>query len=218
MVLQVIASLQKIKNEASLHLFNFTAKLPTTCYTRQSSNGPSININHNVFKNCWQFSLTIIEWKKLDSNIRTSPSSTLFKKKILEFIRPHPNRIFNDPNSSGLTYFTRLSVALSPLLDQKFRHNFRYSLSPTYNFGKATELRKRYPLHCSHFMHETQSLLQNFEKINPHMISMNKSSPLTQLLLYGYIMNIPDNTNTFVLNYVNDYIPSLKWLVNHLIL
>ena len=162
--------------------------------------------------------MTIIEWKKLDSNICTSPSCSLFKKKILEFIRPHPNNIFNVPKSLGLTYFTRLSVVLSPLLDQKFRHNFRYSLSPIYNFGEATELRKLYLLHCSHFMHERQPLLQNFEKSNPYMISMIKNSPLTQRLLYGYIMNIPDHLNTFILNYVNDYIPSSKWLVNHLIL
>ena len=58
-----------------------------------------------------------------------SPSYKLFRKRILEFIRPHPNSIFNVPNCLGLTYLTRLRVGLSHLREHKFRHNFRHSLN-----------------------------------------------------------------------------------------
>ena len=126
------------------------------------------------------------------------------KRKFLEFIRPHPNGIFNVLNSLGLTHHTRSWVGLSPLRNQKFRHNFRYSLSPIHNCSEATEPTKHHLLHCSNFKHERQSLPQNFEKRNPNMIFMNESSLLTQRLLYGYIMNIPGHTNTFLLNYVID--------------
>ena len=126
------------------------------------------------------------------------------KRNFLEFIRPHPNSIFNVLNSLSLTHLTRLCVGLSPLRDQKFRHNFRYSLSPIHNCGEANEPTKHYLLHCSNVKHERQSLPQKFEKRNPNMISMNESSLLTQHLLYGYIMNIPGHTNAFPLNYVID--------------
>ena len=95
--------------------------------------------------------INIIEWNKLDSNIRCSPSYKLFRKRILEFIRPQPNSIFNVPNSLGLTYLTRLRVGLSHLREHKFRHNFRDSLNPICNCSNAIESTKHYLHHCSNF-------------------------------------------------------------------
>ena len=49
-----------------------------------------------------------MEWDKLHSNTRASPSNLLSEKRILEFIRSHPNSNFHVCNSFGLTYLTRL--------------------------------------------------------------------------------------------------------------
>ena len=127
--------------------------------------------------------------ENLDSNSHCSPFYKLFRKRILEFIRPEPNSIFNFPNSLGLSYLTRLRFDLSHLGEHKFRHNFRDSLYPICNSGNGIELSKHYFLHCSNFKNERHCLLQNVRIVNPNVLSMNEDS-LTQLLLYG------DNTLT----------------------
>ena len=66
-----------------------------------------------------------------DSNIRSSPSYKFFRKRILKYIRPSPNRTFNVPNCLGLTYLTRLRDAVS--------HYFQDSLNPVCNCINAIE-------------------------------------------------------------------------------
>ena len=48
---------------------------------------PLFNVKHDYFKNSF-FPSTVIEWNKLDSNIRNPENLALFKKHILAFIRP----------------------------------------------------------------------------------------------------------------------------------
>ena len=36
-----------------------------------------------------------MEWNKIDVNIRNPTSFNVFKRVILEFIRPEPNQVFN---------------------------------------------------------------------------------------------------------------------------
>ena len=89
----------KIKNKSPSYLYHLIPKPLTAYSTHNSENLPSIKANHSFFKNTF-FPSTIIEWNKLDSNIRCSPSYKRFRKRILEFIRPQPNSIFNVPNLS----------------------------------------------------------------------------------------------------------------------
>ena len=142
-----------IKKEPPSYHYHLIPKPLTSYATRNSENLPPIKANHSFFKNTF-FPSTIIEWNKLDSNIRCPPSYKLFRKRIQEFIRLRPNSIFNVPNSLGLTYLTRLFVGLIHLREHKFRHDFRYSLSPICNCGNAIESIKHYLLHCSNFRNE----------------------------------------------------------------
>ena len=154
------------------------------------------------------FSSTIIEWNKLGSDIRCSPSYKILRKQIPEFIRPQPKSIFNVPNSLGLIYLTRLRVGLSYLREHKFRHNFRDSLKPICNCSNSIESTKHYLLNCSNFKNERQTLLQNIRNVDPNLLAMNEDT-LTHLSLYGD-NTLMDNTNTFLLNYVIEYITSTK--------
>ena len=154
------------------------------------------------------FPSTIIEWNKLDSNICCSPSYKLFRKRILEFIRPQPNSIFNVPNSLGLTYLTRLRVGLSHWHEHKFRHNFRDSLNPICNCSSAIESTKHYLLQRLNSKNEKQTLLQNVRNVNLNLLSINKDV-LTQLLLFGD-NTLTDKRNTFLLNSVIEYITSTE--------
>ena len=89
-------------------------------------NVPLMKVNHNFFKNKY-FPSTIIEWNKLDANFRDSLSHSIFKKRILEFIRPSPDSIFNSCSSVGLNYLTILRFGLNHLDEHIFRPNFRDS-------------------------------------------------------------------------------------------
>ena len=81
-----------IKNESPAYLYHLIPTPLTSYSTHNSENLPLIKAIHSFFKNTF-FPVTIIGWNKLDSNIRCSPFYKVFRKRILEFIRPRPNSI-----------------------------------------------------------------------------------------------------------------------------
>ena len=78
------------KNEHPKYLFNLIPVRSTPYATRTVGNIPVIKTKHNFLKNYF-FPSAIIEWNKVDSNLRNSKSISVFKEKILNFIRPFPN-------------------------------------------------------------------------------------------------------------------------------
>ena len=84
-----------LKNESPSYLFQNipNAQRQSHRQTRNSGKIPSIVVKHDYFKNSF-FPSAIIEWNKLDCYIKNSDSFAIFKKRILEFIRPKPNSIF----------------------------------------------------------------------------------------------------------------------------
>ena len=97
--------------------------------TRNIGSVPTIKAKHNFFMNSF-FPSTIIEWNKLDTCLRNSSSHSIFKKSILQFIRPIPNSVFDCHNPQGIKYVTRLRLGLSHLREHKFKHNFQDCLNP----------------------------------------------------------------------------------------
>lgn len=126
-----------------------------------------------------QTSTTIFSKKrnKLDSNICMSTSYSLLKKRLLEFIKAHPENIFNVPSSLGLTCLTNLHVALSHLVFVKglsifcLIHEAWYETVTKELKLKSTTLSTAH-ISCTNW----QSVQQNIEKINPDIPSMNKIS------------------------------------------
>ena len=53
----------------------------------------SIKFNPKFFKNKYMFIFINYQMKKIDTDIRDSTSYPIFKKRVLEIIRPHHNRI-----------------------------------------------------------------------------------------------------------------------------
>ena len=82
---------------------------------------------HDYFKNSF-FLSAITEWNKLDCYIRNADSFKVFKKRLLSFIRPVPNSIYNIHNPLGGKYLTRLRIRFSHLKEHKFKHNFQGSI------------------------------------------------------------------------------------------
>ena len=78
------------KNEHPKYLFNLIPVRSTPYATRTMGNIPVIKTKHNFLKNYF-FPSAIIEWNKIDPNLRNSKSISVFKEKMLNFIRPFPN-------------------------------------------------------------------------------------------------------------------------------
>ena len=196
------------KNQSPKYLFD---KIPTTrtAYRTRNNIGniPRFNVKHNFFKNSF-FLSTVIEWNNLDKSIRSSESLALFKKSILQFIRPTPNRTFNCHNPIGIKLITRLRLGLSHLRDHTFKHNFLDCLNPICCCGQDIETTVHYLLHCPIFSDERSIFFNNFRSIDENVLS-GSDSRISETLLFG-ISSFNDTKNTSILNTTIHYILSTK--------
>ena len=70
------------KNKHPSYLFDMIPKFLSTRTTRNYNNIPLFNVKHEYFQNS-SFSSTVIEWNKLDNNIRIRNRLVLLKNKSL---------------------------------------------------------------------------------------------------------------------------------------
>ena len=139
-------------------------------------------MRHDFFKN-FIFSSTVIEWNKIDKNIRKSESLNIFKISILKIIRPSQNRVYNCDNHEGIELLARLRVGLNHLREHKFNDSFQDTLNPICKCGKDIEITSHYLLHCPDYLQERKTLL-NTTSIAPSILDFNNDR-LTEVLLYG---------------------------------
>ena len=121
--------------------------------TRNAANVPKKIFKHIFLKNSY-FPSKIIEWNKLDQDMRNAESYALFRKQLLSFIRPEANNIFNVHNAKGIKLLTRLRVGFSHLKEQKCRHNFVDAINPLCSCGNFVESTTHFFLHCTHFSNQ----------------------------------------------------------------
>ena len=138
------------KNDSPRYLFNTIPNNNEQRQTRHSDNIPTFFARYDYFKNSF-FPSAITEWNKLDCFVKTADSFHVFKKHILNFIRPLPNSIFNIHNPLGTKYLTRLRIGFSHLKEYKFRNNFQDSVDPMRSCGSVTETAKHFFPHCPNF-------------------------------------------------------------------
>ena len=86
-------------------------------------------------------------------NLRNSNSISVFKEKILNFIRLFPNSFFDIQNPKGIKLFTRLG--LSHLRKHRFKH-LQDTINPLCNCGQNIESATHFFLH---FINERRTLL-----------------------------------------------------------
>ena len=168
---------------------------------------PQFKIRNHVFLNSF-FPSTLVEWNKLDSGIRDSPSYSFFKKKDLNIIRPRSNDVLNVSHPKGIIFLTRLHVVLSHLREHKFKHCFLDTLNPICTCSFDIETLNHFFLHCPRFTNERQNLLLKIERIMPD-ISRKTDTSITSALLYG-VPSFSAELNTSILNLSIDYILSTK--------
>ena len=195
-----------IKNQSPKYLFELIPTVRQAYMTRHKNSVPLFNVKHDYFKNSF-FPSTVIEWNKLDSNIRNSESLALFKKRILTFIRPFTNSTFQYDKPKGLKLITRLRIGLSQLRLRKFKHSFQDTLHPICNCG-TVETTVHYLLHCPNFSNERLIFFNKLRSIDANILS-NDDSNISKVLLYGN-HSFNDEKNTSILTASVEYIISTK--------
>ena len=159
----------KIMNEqAPSYLINLIPKYNQIIRTRNSH----IPIFH-CRKDCFKYSFfltTLRDWFNLDENIRNSESISIFKNRLLSFIRPVQNSVFNIFDPKGLKLLTRLRLEFSRLNEHIFRHNFEECVNPLCPCSLKTEDTEHYLLHCHHF---TPLRINLMNSVNSVLIILN---------------------------------------------
>ena len=172
-----------ITNQSPSYLFNVIPSNNTTRLTRGSDNIPLLGTKHNFFQNSY-FLADVKEWNRLDIGIRKSDSISIFKKRIVSFIRPLPNKVSNSHNPQGLKLLTRFQLGLSHLRYHKFKQNFFDTINPRCSCGSDIEKTLHFFLYCPNFMEYRNTLLSKISEINSDLITRN-DLVLIETLLFG---------------------------------
>ena len=198
----------KIFNEKSpLYLFSLIPNFNRVHNTRFSYNIPPIKVRHDYFKK--SFFHSAITWcNKLDLNNRNSASLNTFKKKLLNFIRPCANNIFDIHNPLGIKLLTRLHLGLSHLHEHKFKHCFEDTLNPLSECGNDTESTMHLFLHYTSFLIPRQNLFKKIRNIHDCILSQSETQ-LTQTLLYGN-QNYHSSINRLIIISTIEYLISTE--------
>ena len=88
-------------------------------------------------------------------------SLSSFKSRILKFIRPNPNSIFNCHNPKAIKYLSRIKLGLSYLCEHKFKHRFEDILDPIGACGSDIETRCHHLISCPIFDAKQNTFLNN---------------------------------------------------------
>ena len=145
------------------------------------------NCNYNCRTGCFKYSFfpsTFNDWFRLDINIRNSQLISLFKSRLLSFIRPNQSNIYNIFDPIGLKLLTRLRLGLSHLNEHKFRHNFQDCLNPLCSCSLEIEDTTHYLLHCQHFSNHRYDLMNSVKSVIPNFESLTDNN-IIDVLLHG---------------------------------
>ena len=172
-----------VNNQSPSYLFDYIPSIDKTYNRRNAANVTSIKSKHSFLTNSYIPS-TIIEWNKLDQDIRNAESYALFRKHLLSFIRPEANNIFNVHNAKGIKLLTRLRIGFSDLKEHKFWHNFVDTINPLCSCGNFVESTTYFFLHCTQLSNQRLTLINKVKDIDKCIFDKSDSL-ITQTLLFG---------------------------------
>ena len=111
-----------------------------------------------LFRNSF-LPFTVNEWNKLDSDIKVSISYAIFLKKLLAFIRPVGNSIYDIYGPFEVRLINRLRLGISHLREHKFRHNFADTVNPSCSSTLETGNIEHFFLHCQNNLSARTTLI-----------------------------------------------------------
>ena len=197
----------KIMNgKAPNYLTNLIPKCNQLVRTR-TNHMPTFHCRTDCFKNIF-FPSTLNNWFNLDITIRNSESIAVFKSRLLSFIRPTTNNVYNIFDPIGLKLLTRLRLGFSHLNEHIFRHNFQYCMNPLCSCSLDIEDTSHYLLHCHHFSQHRIDLMNSVNSIYENFDSLSDNNK-RDVLLFGDPSS-DGNTNKFILEATLLYIKSTE--------
>ena len=183
-----------VKEEAPNYLINLIPKIQQT--TRTSINRmPTFHCRTDCFKNSF-FPSTLNDWYKLDETIRNPESISIFKSRLLSFIRPLESNVNNIFDPIGLKFLTRLRLGFSHFNEHRFQHNFQDCMNPLCSCSLEIEDKSHYLLHCHHFSHYRIDLMNSVKLILENFESL-PDNVKKDILLYGD-SRLEENKNKFI--------------------
>ena len=160
-----------------------------------------------IYENSF-FPYCISEWEKLSDEIKSLPSVTQFKNKLLLFIRPIKKSSFGLSDIHGIKLITKLRVEFSDLRSHRFHHNFN-CVDPRCSCLLEDECNSHFLLRCPHYLHLRLNFLGIISTIIGSDISVLPHDHLTDILLFGSnVYN--DVTNKLILKETISYIRKSK--------
>ena len=135
----------------------------------------------SFYPNCLQ------EWNSLASEIRESPTVSLFKNRISSLIRPAQKPLYGIYDPKGVAILTQLlRVGLSKPNSHKFSHNFRDTVNPMCLVNDGIEDTEHFLLHCHAYDDQRYDLLGAiYEILQLNSISNPSNQTLVHIMLYG---------------------------------
>ena len=119
-----------LNNQAPAYLYTSLLSPQSRYYDRRNySKIRQIFCRTETFSNYF-IPQRIRKWDKLDTSNCLAPSYSVFRKTLLDFIRPTANSTFATNDVSGLKLLIRLRVGFNHLRDHKFRIHFQDTLNP----------------------------------------------------------------------------------------
>ena len=193
-----------VKEEAPNYLINLIPKIQQTTRTR-TNRMPTFHCRADCFKNYF-FLPSLNDWYKLDETIRNSESISIFKSRLLSFIRPLESNVYNIFNPIGLKFLTHLRLGFSHLNEHRFQHNFQDCMNPLSSCNLEIEDALHYLLHCHHFSQYRIDLMNSVKSISENFDCLS-GNVKKDILLYGD-PRLNGNKNKFILETTLTYIKS----------
>ena len=103
----------------------------------------------------------------------------MFRKRMLNLIRPKCNDTYGIHSRTGLKLLTHLRLPLSHLNDHKFNHNFKDSINSFCSCSLSVENNVHFFLHCHHFSLQRQTRMNNIKSIDKDI------NDLVNIFLFG---------------------------------
>ena len=192
--LQLSCFYKLFNREHPHYLFKLIPSRSSSYVARYIHNIPFLKTRHTFLKNSF-FPWTIIEWNKLDCNIRNSSSFNIFRKSIRKFIRLSANSLFNCHNPKGIKFINRLRLDLSHLRERNFKHSSQDSLNPFCSCDLNIESTTHFLLHCPTYITERRILLSTIESIDNNLLDLCKPVLIRTLLLGSNLFDTDATTN-----------------------
>ena len=155
------------------------------------------------------FPSTIVDWNNIDFDIKTSKTKNIFKKRLLNKIRPKKASFFNLKNTDDIRNLTMIRLNLSPLRAHKHNYNFSDTPHPFCSVCGSIEDTNHYLLLCKSFRLMRSTLMQKVSDILCFDVSTLPKKRIVSILLYGK-EDICDEKNSNILRATTFFIQCSK--------